>query len=95
MERVVDLVYDWLAANDVREWLPEYPAIVVGPTRITFTSLVWLGPPGWDAQHIHPYGDTIVRSVPLKVPPSTELAELLAQANVFAAWHGREIPAAQ
>lgn len=95
MERVVELVYDWLAANGVNEWLPEYPAIVVGPSRITFTSFVWLGRPGWDAEHMHPAGDTLTRSVPLVVSPSSEVAELLVQTNVFAAWHGRYIPEAR
>ncbi len=82
-------VYAWLAANGINEPLPEDPTIVVAGNRIIYTSFVWLGPPGWDAEHMHPDGDTITRTVPLLQPPDDEVADILAELELFAAQRGR------
>ncbi len=84
------LIYDWLAQNWVDECLPENPRIVVCGDQIVYTGFVWVGPPGWDGQHIHPDLDTVTRRVPLRVPPSAEVAEVLAELELFADMHGRE-----
>lgn len=89
MHGPVAAVYDWLAANGIREWLPENPVIVVADNRIVFSAFVWTGPPGWDPQHIHPDFDTVTRTVPLQVPPSPRVAETLTEMELFATLHGR------
>lgn len=72
------VVYDWLAANGVDEWLPQRPAFHVegGDTpTLTYTSYLWSGERGWDAEHIArredlgDRGDTLteLRTVPLLV----------------------------
>lgn len=84
------MVYDWLAENDVDEWLPEHPVIVVSCGRIRFTAF---GPAGWDFTSITRWNsyDTVTRSVPLVTRPSPAVAALLKQVRVDAAQHGRRI----
>lgn len=45
----VGVVYDWLAANGVDEWLPDKPTIVVRGQRLEYEAFLWDGAArGWD-----------------------------------------------
>jgi hypothetical protein len=76
-------VYDWLIANGVEEWLPEYPAITVDrqARTITYTAFVWDGPRGWDGEHLLILDDEVAserRTVPLAVEPDERVTLRLA-----------------
>jgi hypothetical protein len=54
MSRDETAVYAWLKANNIDEWIPENPTIVVDKTAnsITCSAFQWSGPRGWDAEHM-------------------------------------------
>lgn len=89
---VVVELYDWLAANQVREWLPEDPMITidygVAGEQLTYASYQWCGFRGWDQQFIllenEPGGGrrlapVVERTVPLLVAPSPRIRDLAGQ----------------
>lgn len=84
MQPPYDELYDWLVANGINEWIPEAPALRIDPAAgtLTYTSYLWSGPRGWSADgfQVDADGDPAVeqRTVPLVVPPSERIRELLA-----------------
>lgn len=81
------VVYDWLAANGVNEWLPENPIVEIDPTAgtIRYTAFVWDGPRGWDADHMRVVGNDVARewrTVPLLVPPSRDVVAAAARGGM-------------
>lgn len=84
-----EAIYDWLAANGVSEWLPENPRIAVADGAIVFSAFAWVGPAGWNLANIHPTFDEVIRTVPLRCPPTSDVAGWLAELDMFATLHGR------
>jgi hypothetical protein len=69
------ILYDWLAANGIDEWIPEDPLIQVVGGEIRYQSFVWDGARGWDIDSIvvDDYGPLFEeRRVPL-VRPADDL----------------------
>lgn len=66
------ILYDWLAANGIAEWIPEDPLIRVVGGEIRYQSFVWDGGVrGWDMDRIvaDDYGAVLEeRRVPLVQP---------------------------
>lgn len=81
--------YDWLAGNQIREWLPENPVISITSDAegdwLTYTSYQWYGPRGWDSRFFlledEPgggvrYAPWVDRTVPLLAAPTQRIREL-------------------
>lgn len=83
MEPPFDELYDWLALNGVDEWLPEGPTFTIKDGALTYTAYVWNGPRGWSGERIvvDGKGKAAVeqRTVPMVVPPTPRIRELLAR----------------
>lgn len=85
MEQPYRTVYDWLAANDVREWLPDHPMFFLRGDRLRYTAWSYDD----DARGFHhdyltgPDGQGIVemRNVPLRVPPTTRVCLAIARSG--------------
>jgi hypothetical protein len=85
-------LYDWLAANDVDEVLPEHPIIEVNAAAATirYTAFQWDGPRGWNYAHLRVGRQDVGRewrTVPLTVPPSPDvvMAAMLGSAAIIGA----------
>lgn len=73
------VICDWLAANGIREWVPENLSVHVdtsGDPLLTYTSHLWRGERGWDGGNIAVRGEgedrlteVELRTVPLLMPP--------------------------
>ncbi len=83
-------LYDWLAANGVDELVPQDPTFEIDEEAGTFTysSFVWAGERGWNLEHLDVDGAVLTgqRTVPLLVPPSGRVLELLERSQGRTGW---------
>lgn len=76
----IAVLYDWLKANGVDEWIPIKPEIRVHGGKLSYRSFNWDGPRGWDAANLSPdQDDQPMRTVPLVVPMPNQRDFLAAQ----------------